>query len=180
MKKQLKLTILTLVLGLMSLTTVNAQSFKKSEKFLEGSVSYTKATDISATYSLKPTVGYFVTDKVAVGVFGEVGESATEKTTGIGAFARCYFMNLGQHAKVYSQLDLGTNSVDVASVKTSTVSANLSLGANYFVTSKLALTMSLANLISYESADSKSTMSVGFAGVANPFATTGFGVLYKF
>ena len=48
------------------------------------------------------------------------------------------------------------------------------------ITSKLALTMHVANLVSYESADGKSTMTIGFEGVSNPFAMAGFGLLYRF
>ena len=181
MKKQLKLTILTLVLGLMSLTTVSAQStFKKSEKFVEGTVSYTKEDGSKAEWSLNPTVGYFLTDKFAVGLTGGFGESADVKTTNIGAFGRCYFLNIGKSAKIYSQLGVASNSTNTAGVKVSSTMLDLGLGANYFVTSKLALTMHVADLVSYQTQDSNSQLSVGFAGVTNPFALANFGVLYKF
>ena len=179
MKKQFKLVIATLVLTFAAFT-MNAQSFKKSDKILEGTVSYTKATDVDASYSINPAVGYFVTDKVALGVFGEFGKAGDDKTTNVGAFARCYFMTIGNHCSVFSQADLASNSSTVASVKTTSFAANLGLGANYFISSKLALTMHVANLVSYESADSKSTFTIGFDGVTNPASLAKFGVLYKF
>jgi outer membrane protein len=179
MKKQLKFVIAALVL-MVTTMTVSAQTFKKSDKFVEGTVSYTKSTDVKASYSIKPTIGYFLTSKVAVGVFGEVGETATEQTANIGAFARCYFLTIGKHCDIYSQVDVASNSTKVSDVKSTSFASNLGLGANYFVTSKLGLTMNVANLISFESADSKSTTTIGFEGVSNPFATSKFGVIYKF
>lgn len=181
MKKQFKLVIAALVLTLTAFTTVSAQStFKKSNKFVEGTLSYSKSTDVDATYGIRPTVGYFVTDRVAVGLFGEGTKAGDTKTTNIGAFARCYFLSIGQHCKTYSQLGLASNSTNVAGIKASAFAANVDLGVNYFVSSRLALTMNVANLISYESADSKSTTTIGFDGINNPFATAKFGVLYKF
>jgi outer membrane protein len=179
MKRKMKSVILALALVVTSLA-VNAQSFKKSDKFVEGTVSYTKTTDVDASYGIKPTIGYFVTDRVAVGLFGEGTKAGDTKTTNIGAFARCYFLNIGQHCKTFSQLDVASNSTNVSGTKSSAVAANLGLGVNYFVSSRLGLTMNVANLISYESADSKSTTTIGFSGINNPFATAKFGVIYKF
>jgi len=180
MKKQLKLVALALVLSLTTFTMVNAQSFKISDKFVEGTVGYSKTTDIKSSWSLNPTLGYFVTPKFAVGASGEFGKSAMGSTTNIGVFGRYYILNVGQHAKLYSQLGLASNSMKMSGVRTSSATADFGLGANYFVTSKLALTMHIADLVSYQNQSSKSTLSVGFSGVDNPFATAKFGVLYKF
>jgi len=190
MKKQLKLVALALMLSFTAFT-VSAQmkdckmsamncAFKKSDKMLEGTVSLTKATDVKATWTLNPTVGYFVTNRVAVGLSGQLGETADVKTTNVGVFARCYFMNIGQHAHVFSQLGVASNSSTDAGVKTTSTTAGLGLGANYFVSPKLALSMKLADLVSYTNSDSRSTLTVGFDGVSNPFTTGSFGVLYKF
>jgi outer membrane protein len=180
MKKQLKLVVLALMLSLTAFTVSAQSAFKKADKMLEGTVSLTKATDVKATWTLNPTVGYFVTNRVAVGLFGELGETADVKTTNVGVFARCYFMNIGQHAHVFSQLGVASNSSTDAGVKTTSTTAGLGLGANYFVSPKLALSMKLADLVSYTNSDSRSTLTVGFDGVSNPFTTGSFGVLYKF
>jgi hypothetical protein len=84
MKRKMKSVILALALVVTSLA-VNAQSFKKSDKFVEGTVSYTKTTDVDASYGITPTIGYFVTDRVAVGLFGEGTKAGDTKTTNIGA-----------------------------------------------------------------------------------------------
>ena len=177
MKRGFKVGILAVTLLLAAVTGVNAQ---KHSKIVSGTVSYTKATDVKASYSINPLVGYFVTDKVAVGVLGSFGESATETTTNVGVFARCHFLTIGKNCELFSQVDLTSNSTKVASVKSTSTSANLGLGANYSVTKKLALTMNVADLISYESADGNSVTTIGFTGVNNPFATAKFGVIYKF
>jgi len=171
----MKKVVLLLAVLLTALTSVNAQ---KSSKFVTGTVSYTKTTDVKASYSVNPLIGYFVTDRVAIGVLGSFGETATEKTTSVGVFGRCHFLNIGKNCQVFSQVDLTSNSSKTA--KTTSTSANLGLGTNYALTKKLGLTMNLANLISYESADGVSTTTVGFEGIDNPFATAKFGVYYSF
>ena len=177
MKRGIKLGILAVTFLMAGLTTVSAQ---KHSKIVSGTVSYTKATDVKASYSINPLVGYFVTDKVAVGVLGSFGETATEKTTNVGVFARCHFLKIGKNCEVFSQVDLTSNSSTVADVKSTSTSANLGLGANYSITKKLGLTMNVADLISYEAADGNSVTTIGFTGVNNPFATAKFGVIYKF
>ena len=137
-----------------------------------------RITILKATYTFAPTVGYFLTDKTAVGVSVETGKDATMGNHFCaGVFARHYFLNAGQNFKVYSQL--GVNNNNDADNK-AYVTANLDLGLNYFVTKNVVLSTSLANLISYN--DQTSTFSAGFDGVKNPFttATPKFGVIYKF
>lgn len=181
MRKQFKLTILASLLSVLSLNTVNAQSaFKKSDKIVEGTVSYTKTTDVDAVWSLNPTVGYFLTDKIAVGLSGQLGGDGKTTTTNVGVFGRYYLLTLCKNILVYSQLDATSNSTKVSGKSTTSFTSNIGLGANYFLTQKLALTMGLTNLVSYESKDSKSTFSVGFDGINNPLSTAKFGLLYRF
>jgi outer membrane protein W len=174
MKKQVMM--LAAILCLATLTT----TAQKSTKFVTGTVSYTKSTDVDASYGFSPTIGYYLTNKVSVGVSGEVGKADGATTTNVGVFGRCDFASIGKSCTVFSQADLASNSTTVADVKTTSIAAGLGLGANYAINSKWALTMHVADLISYTSADSKSTLTVGFSGVNNPFATAKFGVMYKF
>ena len=92
MKKQFKLFAAALVLSLTAFT-VNAQNaFKKSDKIVEGTVSYSKASGADASYSFNPSVGYFVTDRFAVGVAAGLGKDENGvKATSVGAYGRCYF-----------------------------------------------------------------------------------------
>jgi outer membrane protein len=175
--------VVLLAIGLIAAVTfTNAQNnFKKSDKFVEGTLSYSKSTDVDATYGFQPTIGYFVTDRFAVGVSGAFGkDGAGTKTNGIGAFGRCYVLNIGQNLKTFSQLSVGTTSVDEAGVKTSAFGVNLGLGVNYFVSPKLALSLNIADIASYTSVESNSTFTIGWEGVTNPISAAKFGVLYRF
>lgn len=175
-KNKLKMKkILLILVAALGLTATAQTGFKKSDKFVEGTFSYEKAKDVDATYTFAPTVGYFVTDKTAVGVSVETGKAATGNSTSFGVFARHYFLNVGKDFKVYSQL--GVNNNNEADAK-AYISTDLGLGLNYFVTKNLALTTSLTSLASYN--DKTSTFNVGFGGVDNPFNAPKFGVLYKF
>ena len=107
------------MLALVAITlTASAQTFKKSDKFLEGTVSYSKSGE-DVEYSIAPTVGYFVTDNVAVGVSAQYGEDKdiSETTTGVGAFVRCYFLNIGKNFKAYSQVGLGNATTKAGDTK---------------------------------------------------------------
>lgn len=180
MKKQVKLVVTALALMLVSFTT-NAQ-FKKSEKFVEGTISYSITTDQVGKFTINPTVGYFVSDRFAMGLIGKLGTSSTQTTWGVGAFGRCYVMNIGNKFHLYSQLALSSNSTKIGSSTKSTTNSNVGLGTNYFVSKKLALSMDVASLIDYTYVPSTSTslFSIGFTGVNNPFSAAKFGVLYKF
>lgn len=169
------------MLALAAITlTASAQTFKKSDKILEGTVAYSKAGD-DVEYSIAPSVGYFVTDGVAVGVSAQYGEDKdlSETTTGVGAFVRCYFLNIGKNFKAYSQLGLGNATTKISDVKTSTFGVGVGMGANYFVSKKVALTAQLVDLASYTSTEGASAFSIGFTGVKNPFSMATFGVLVK-
>ena len=107
----------------------------------------------------------------------------TSDSFGVGAFGRCYFLNIGEHFKTFSQLSITSN--DDKAADTKSLNANLGLGANYFVTKNLSLTLQVANLASYASvkagnASAVNTTTVGFNGVTNPFTTPTFGLNYRY
>ena len=160
--------------------SANAQSsFKKSDKILEGTASYVKTEGAEASYSLAPTIGYFLTDKFAIGVAGETAkDDAGVKTNSIGVFGRCYFLNIGKNLKTYSQLTMSNTTIN--NDGKSSFGLNLGLGLNYFVSSKLALTLHVADLVDYSDLESTSKFSLGWQGVTNPFSSSKFGVLYRF
>ena len=170
-----------LFFALMFIALITSAQFKKADKFVEGTVSYSKSTGADAAYGVQPTLGYFVTDRFAVGASGDFGkDEAGSKTNSIGAFGRCYVLNIGQNLKTYSQLNVGTTSVTEAGVKTSAFGINVGLGVNYFVSPKLALSMHVADLMNYTSVESNSTFTIGWTGVNNPLSASKFGVLYRF
>lgn len=173
----MKKTIIV-AMALIGSVVASAQSnFKKADKFVEGSVGYSKTEGQTSSYVVNPTAGYFLTNKVAVGATVGFGrDSEGTKTTILGAFGRCYFLNLGKSAKIYSQLGISnTNALDVNAFKT-----NVDLGVNYFVSEKFALTAGLADLITYTNVAGTSSFSIGWQGVSNPINQGRFGLLYRF
>ena len=176
MKKQFKFILGALTLMLISFTS-NAQ-FKKTEKFVEGTVSYSKTTGFVRQYSINPTVGYFLTDRFALGVNAGIGEDGTQRATSIGVFGRCYVKNTGK-LNIFSQLSVSSNKLEVGKANVTTTNANVGIGANYFVSKKIALTTTLASLVDYNELHSKSSFTVGFNGINNPLSTAKFGILYK-
>ena len=73
-----------------------------------------------------------------------------------------------------------SGSATLAGVTKNEFNANLGLGGNYDINKKWALTMHVSDLVSYESANGSSLLTVGFSGLNNPLATSKFGVVYKF
>lgn len=177
MIKTIKIVFSVLAFMLVSLTT-NAQ-FKKGDKILEGTISYAKATGADGLYSLNPTLGTFLTDRFAVGISGEVGKTATQKISGLGLYGRCYVFTLGNKCHVFSQLSLSSSKVKAGSTETKITNANVGMGANYFVTKKLALAAHLTSLVDYTDAGSTSTFTVGLSEVSNPLNAGSFGILLK-
>lgn len=181
MNKQIKLIAAALIFSLTAFT-VNAQNaFKKSDKIVEGSASYVKTEGSNASYSLTPTVGYFLTDRFAAGLTADFGKDANDtKTTGLGVFGRCYILNIGKNFKTFSQLNIGNTNTTEQGVTTSSFGVNLGIGANYFVSKNLALSVGLADLIEYSGTETNSTFSIGWNGITNPLNAANFGVLYRF
>jgi outer membrane protein len=172
---------LLIAIAFFAFAASNAQTFSKGDTFVEGTVSYTKTKDADATYTFAPIIGYFLTDKFAVGA--QVEKTNTTDKLGAGVFARCYFLNVGKDFKVFSGLNLNTNALVLDTttddfIARQNFNAGLNLGVNYFVTKNLALSANLANLAGYNF--ETEAFNVGFGGVENPFNVSKFGVLYKF
>ena len=176
--KKFKFILGALALMFISFTS-NAQ-FKKADKFVEGEFSYSKTTGTERSYSINPAVGYFVTNKFAVGVDAGIGENASYRATSIGAFTRCYVKNTGK-LNVFSQLGISSAKLEQGKSKVTTTDANVGIGVQYFVSKKIAVTTTLAkNLIDYSKTGSTTAFSAGFNGINNPLSDAKFGVVYKF
>ncbi|CAB4143405.1 Outer membrane protein beta-barrel [uncultured Caudovirales phage] len=178
----MKKVVLFAMAMIAAVTVTNAQNnFKKADKFVEGTVSYTKSNDVDASYGIQPTFGYFLTNRFAVGASANFAKDVDGvKTTGIAAFGRCYILNIGQNLKTFSQLNVGTATVNDGGIKTSAFGVNIGLGVNYFVSPKLALSLNVADLVNYTSVENDRTFTIGWEGVENPFSAARFGVLYRF
>ncbi len=198
----MKKIILTIT-AVFALAFVNAQdkkdkkdgfSFSNGNFYLGGTVSYTSTdngTVKTSGSSLSPEAGYFISDNFALTAMLSIGNTdngvgTKTSTFGIGAGGRYYFLNLGERFKTFTNFGLGYNSNDNGgngADKTSTITVGGGLGINYFVTSKLAIDFSLANILSYSSSKtgdvSTSSLNLDVNTYRNFFATPTFGLIYK-
>ncbi len=146
--------------------------FQKGDVILEGSIGTNvidnKDTKTKSTnFNFSPKAGYFLSDKFAVGIAPGYGESknanylgSTDKTNtlSIGLFGRYYFLEAGKRFKVYTELDLtfsqtgGETSNGITTIKydkTNTIGANAGIGANFFITKKIAVGYQFADVLGY-------------------------------
>ncbi|UIR57241.1 porin family protein [Sphingobacterium sp. SRCM116780] len=208
--KKLLLT-LTAVAGLTFASNAQEFGFKKTDFIIEGNLSANTSDDKgdkekTSTFNFNPSVGYFVSDKFAVGLdfnFGnhkETDYSGSEDTYaksnkfGVGAYGRYYFLELGSRFKTYAQLaagynqttgeiNNGTTTVDIP--KSKGFGAGAGLGVNYFVTSNIAINFGLTDLLSYhsekpEGGKSQNTFNANINSFNNFFDTAKFGLTFKF
>lgn len=171
-------------------------SFNISDKVDKNSTSGNKVK--TTTYKVNPKVGYFLSDKVAVGAsmaFGkgeqEFFNDAVATNLYAGAFARYYFLELGSRFKTYAEVGVGYDQKEVSAAKEKItgIQAGLDLGFNYFLTENLAVAFTLGNVFSYGNHDHKidgnkqGTVSETEANVNvfnNFFDNATFGLVYKF
>ncbi len=207
--------------AVLALATANAQEKKESKGFgfsegniiIEGNLSFGSSTNDNGTTEVKnnnftfsPKVGYFLSDKLALGVELGVGSGKEETTVGnvstedktnsfnAGVFARYYFLDLGQRFKTYTEAGLGFGSGKsetdgTENYKDNNFGIGIDLGINYFVTEKFAINFGLNNVLSYNSnkrefpggGETKSNSFNGNLNVFNNFFNTpSFGLTWKF
>ena len=171
-------------------------SFQISDKVDKNSTSGNK--DKTTKYKVNPKIGYFLSDKVAVGAslaFGkdeqEVFDDKIATNLYAGLYARYYFLELGNRFKTFAEVGVGYDQkkVSVDKEKMTGIHAGIDLGFNYFVTEKLAVAFTLGNVFSYGNHDykkdgnKKKTVSETEANVNvfnNFFDNAKFGLVYKF
>lgn len=168
--------ILTIAILLCSATLSFAQTnFGKKSKFLEGTLNYSKMNNVSSS-SVNLSGGYFVTDRFALGVSGEVSDNKSSA----GVFGRCLFIEKG-HVSVFSQLNLVKSAETTNNTTVKANNMNIGVGLNYFVTNRLALTTQLCSLmdVTYKTGYAQPDINFGLSGVDNPFSAARLGVLVK-
>ena len=208
----MKKLLLIAAVAVFGLSNVNAQDeaptfgFAEGDIFVEGNIGFNSTNDKntedkSTRFNISPKVGYFMSEDLAIG--GEVsfqsfktevgGVDALDASGfGVGAFARYYFLDLGERFKTYTEFGVDYSSLNDKSgtedVKLNGLNAGLDLGINYFVTENIALTFGLKNVLSFSSskydtdgAEAETNFNLGFGDVANPFGgNAAFGILFKF
>lgn len=170
-------------------------TFQNGDMFLEGAIKINTGGD-EDYYGFSPKFGYFLNDRIAVGaklnyenIENETNNTKTDKF-GAGAFARYYFLELDQKRfKAFAEagLGFGRNETKVNNVEDTdnSVTADLNIGLNYFVTKNIAVTFTLANVLSYNSVSpeegpSADTFNLNINLFENIFDQPQFGLLYRF
>lgn len=165
--------------------------FQQTDVILEGAISVNstdnKNTEKKSTsFGVTPKVGYFVSDKFAVGLqLGYIGTKNTDysgsndsykKTEGIGAgiFGRYYFLEVGSRLKVYGEAAAGytttggenkVGSTTVKLDKTNSFGINGGVGANFFLTEKVAIGYQFTDVVGFNS----SKLNTSGAKASNDF-----------
>jgi outer membrane protein len=183
-----------------------AEGFSKGSIFLSGTVGYSseKQDDLKVnSYVVAPRVGYFINEKIALGLglgFGNGkvefdGETAAEnKTVEFSAFGR-YYLKTAKFAP-FAELNVnyGTTSYEFMGTiaggdlapfgsgeDVNTFSVNVAPGFNYFVSERFALETSVG-ILGYSSSkeDVDGAEAVNKFELGLDFASINFGLLYKF
>ena len=177
--------------------------FSEGNVFLEGNLAFGSTNDKNdevktSSFSFNPKVGYFISDKFAVGInlgigsgkITETGEDDIKSSNmNVGAFGRYFFLDLGERFKTFTEFGFGITSNktgDADFQKTNGFNVGAGLGMNYFVTPKMAISFGLSNVLSYQSSKSKADGDKGQTSFGanvnvfqNFFDTPTFGLLYK-
>lgn len=192
--------LLVAAAAVFGLSSVNAQNneattggFEKGDVFISGTVgvSTSKQDELKSNqFELSPSVGYFVSENIALelGLSVGSGEDVSEnKTNNFGAQigATYFFTPANQFSfSVGAGFGYETQKVDFSSGGDSTVNAFafvVSPGLNYFVSDSFALRTSIGAL-SYASAkqDFDGAEPVNQFGLNLDLSDINFGVTYKF
>jgi outer membrane protein len=205
------LLTLTAVAGLTFATQAQEYGFGKGEVIVEGnlglSTSDNKNSEIKEThFNFTPKVGYFFTDKIAAGINLNVGtstedhygidEKETANSFGAGIFGRYYFLELGSRFKTYAELnadyhtsksEYNDNGSTTKSPKTNAFGVNGGVGANYFLTDKIAVNFALSNVIGFntykvdtDGAEAVNSFGLNLNQYNNFFDAATFGLTFKF
>lgn len=190
--------------------------FKGGDVLLEGSLQFNSTkesvevneirnTTMKKGFSLiNPKAGLFINTKAVFGVelgfyreFEKFYGTGTENKANefyAGIFGRYYFLEVGRRFKTYSELGMGLNNTRTTdnnleeASKTTGYKGGISLGANYFISPKIAVNFSLSDLLQFSTSsplgtkmsDAKTVESgVNIDIFDNFFSTVTFGVTFK-
>jgi hypothetical protein len=194
----MKKTALILIL---STTLMGAFAQKSSVGFAKENIVVTGALAFSTTdggndtkttdFKIAPSVGYFLTDKVALGVNFGYGAGTTKAGTvttedndmvELGAFAR-YYYTPAKAFSIFNQVGVSyaTTNDKIAKLKNNSFSFHFAPGVNYFMSERVSVQATLGS-ISYSTskADVAGAKSNSVLGVDLNLNSISFGLNYKF
>jgi len=204
---------MTAVAGLTFASNAQEFGFEKTDFIVEGFIRSANTNDKmaeekTANFNFNPKFGYFVTDKIAVGIQLGVGNEKVTDYSGendtytkgndfsIGAFGRYYFLEVGSRFKTYAELGAGynqmggeiNNGIETTKLdKTKGFGANAGIGANYFLTNNIAVNFAFANVLAFntskvdvDGAKAQTEFATNVNVFDNFFNTASFGLTFKF
>ena len=199
MKKILLSALAVFAFGVANAQQEGGFGFSKGDVIVEGNLTVNSvskpegnSTKTTTSYGFTPAVGYFISDKFAVGldlrILSQKGSGSAEKNTfGVGLDARYYFLDLGQRFKVYGQGRIGFDSVNEkpGDAKSTDIGFNAGLGVNYFLTKSLAINFAVTDILSVNNSkpkegDGTTTIELNVNNFSNFFTTPTFGLTFKF
>src|SRR5690606_38251123 len=166
-----------------------------------------KNSEVKTTeFNFTPKVGYFFTDKIAgsinihagVNVEEAYGDDKKEKANslGVGLFGRYYFLEFGSRFKTYAEVNAdyqnATSEYTSAGTTTENPAVNTfgiagGIGANYFLTDKIAVNFALSNIIGFntskvdaDGAEAINSFGLNVNQYNNFFEAATFGLTFKF
>lgn len=201
----MKRILLSAIAALALCTVGYAQDFgfKKGSKFVEGNLSYGSGREDDAKYTMfkiNTNLGYFLSEKFAIGPTAYIvdyhrliDENPKVHVVTAGVFGRYYFLNLGKRFKTYAEIASSYENVQISTLingfeteEPTNHGLNIfgSLGANYFITPKIALSLTLGDILylytSKSDLGASTFFSVDVNSLYNHFSSSNFGLTYKF
>ena len=200
------------VMGLAFGSKAQNFGFTKGDGLLEGAIGVSstdfKSTEQKSTsITLSPKVGYFITNKTAIGAkfsynhgkntsYSGANEMySLTNSIGVGVFARYYFLEIGPRFKAYGEAGLGYNSaggennngiITVKSDRTNTIGINGGVGANFFLTDNIAIGYQFANVFGFSTAKANTSGAkatndfyLNLNSFGNFFSTGQFSLTFK-
>ena len=199
MKKVLLSALAVFAFGVANAQEEGGFGFSKGDVIVEGNISVTSktvpagggSTKNTTSYAFRPSAGYFIADKFAVGlglnIASDKSSGQEENTFGVSVAGRYYFLDLGQRFKVYGQATVGfdSNNNKDTDAKSTDIGFGAGLGVNYFLTRSLAINFGLTDVLSIENkkpkgADGTTTVNFKVNEFSNFFTTPTFGLTFKF
>lgn len=203
---------MTAVMGLTLGANAQSFGFQKGDGFLEGAINvsstdYKSTEQKSTSFTLSPKVGYFISNKTAIGAkfsynhgkntsYSGANESySLTNSMGVGVFARYYFLEIGPRFKTYGEAGLGYKSaggennngtITVKFDRTNTIGINGSVGANFFLTDNIAIGYQFADIIGFSTtkastsgAKATNDFKLNLNSFGNFFSTGQFSLTFK-
>ena len=187
----MKKLLLLAAFAVFALTTTNAQDedsmgFAQSDLYVSGTLGFASISggDADGTaYNFSPSVGYFLTDNIALEGSLSYGNAGGDNSSsfGIGAGAR-YFLAPASQFSLTLGAGLNYNSQESGEdSKLNTFTIAVAPGVNYFVSDAFALRASFGSLgYTTAKADVDGAPSVSQFGLNIDLSNINFGMTYKF